>query len=235
MTLLQPSFRGRLRLFFAVIVVVPIIAIGVVLFRVIAADDTSRLDARLSAVRIGAANLYKESRADARRAAQSIAQDPALTRAIEDDDQEAAQTRVEALAREFGTSWLRIEVTDLEPLEAGTPETAIAAVALPLEDARRAAARADLALHDDGRGICGAGAPGARGAGARRPRREVLASTVPAATGARIDDEEGADLAIAEVDYRSTFFRAVEPDDSRLVGLALHADHRRRTRRCRSS
>ena len=40
MPLLQPSFRGRLRLFFAVIVIVPIIAVGFVLFRLIdTADD----------------------------------------------------------------------------------------------------------------------------------------------------------------------------------------------------
>ena len=45
MPLLHPSFRGRLRLFFAVIVIVPIIALGFVLFRLIDTADDSRADA----------------------------------------------------------------------------------------------------------------------------------------------------------------------------------------------
>ena len=49
MTLLQPSFRGRLRLFFAVIVIVPMIAVGVVLFQLLDAGDDSQ--ARLRARR----------------------------------------------------------------------------------------------------------------------------------------------------------------------------------------
>ena len=46
MTLLQPSFRSRLRLFFAVIVMIPMIAVVLVLFQLLDATDNSKQDAR---------------------------------------------------------------------------------------------------------------------------------------------------------------------------------------------
>ena len=169
MTLLQPSFRGRLRLFFAVIVVVPIIAIGVVLFRLIALDDTSRLDERLSAVRTAASNLYGESRNDARRVGERIARDEPLAQAIADEDEDAAQARVEQLARQYGTRWLDLDIDDLDRFRAGSP-LAIAAVALPLAGFQQPADRAAHALDDHRRGIRPPGSPGARRAGAHRSR-----------------------------------------------------------------
>ena len=62
MPLLQPSFRGRLRLFFAVIVIVPMIAVGVVLFQLLDAGDNFKLDSTLAQAQTGAQNLYKEAR-----------------------------------------------------------------------------------------------------------------------------------------------------------------------------
>ena len=43
-----PSFRSRLRLFFVVIVVVPMITMAVVLFQLIVASERSQTDARLA-------------------------------------------------------------------------------------------------------------------------------------------------------------------------------------------
>jgi len=57
MPLIQPSFRGRLRLFFAVIVIVPMIAVAVVLFQLLDASDASRLNSKLSEAQTGAALL----------------------------------------------------------------------------------------------------------------------------------------------------------------------------------
>ena len=47
MPLLQPSFRGRLRLFFALIVIVPMVAVGVVLFQLLDASGGFKLDSGL--------------------------------------------------------------------------------------------------------------------------------------------------------------------------------------------
>ena len=65
MPLLQPSFRGRLRLFFAVIVVVPMIAVGLVLFQLLDAGDNFKLDSTLVEAQKGAQNLYTEARGQA--------------------------------------------------------------------------------------------------------------------------------------------------------------------------
>ena len=72
MPLLQPSFRGRLRLFFAVIVIVPMIAVGVVLFQVLDATDAFKLDSRLTQASDVARNLYKQDRTDAMAALEAV-------------------------------------------------------------------------------------------------------------------------------------------------------------------
>ena len=219
MTLLQPSFRGRLRLFFAVIVVVPIIAIGVVLFRVIAADDTSRLDARLSVAQAGARNLYTQSRNEGRRVAGQIAKDPALSQAIIDDEDVDLQRRVEELAREYQTSWLELEANERE-FPAGTPQVAITAVALPLEDtggrprgqitvsmttAQAYAENVKRVLEVQTRVDKGG---------------KVLASTLASAATVRMPATKGSDLQIGDQEYRTTLFRATEPDGG-LVTVSL--------------
>ena len=74
MTLLQPSFRGRLRLFFAVIVVIPMVAVVIVLFQLL--DATDSVEARRVAVdrrRRTATNLYETKREDAMVAARAVA------------------------------------------------------------------------------------------------------------------------------------------------------------------
>ena len=72
MPLLHPSFRGRLRLFFAVIVIVPIIAVGFVLFRLIDTADDSRADSGLNTAQRVARNLYVDHRRAAAPAIDAI-------------------------------------------------------------------------------------------------------------------------------------------------------------------
>ena len=237
MTLLQPSFRGRLRLFFAVIVVVPIIAIGVVLFRVIAADDTSRLDARLSAVRIGAANLYKESRDDARRVGAVDRAGPGARAG--DRGRRRRSSRRRAWRRWRGSSGRAgcgSRSTTSNRSEAGTPETAIAAVALPLEDSGGQPRGQIIAVDDDGRGVRASSVHRVLAVQARVDRDgTVLASTMPAATGARMRRRGG----LGPHDRRSRLPLDVLPRRaSRTTAASRSGCSRRsstRTRRCRSS
>src|SRR5918996_2090441 len=70
--LLTPSFRSRLRLFFVVIVIVPMIAVAVVLWWLIVRSETSQTDARLSEARHVAAQTYTRLDDRAGRAAQRI-------------------------------------------------------------------------------------------------------------------------------------------------------------------
>src|SRR6187401_608785 len=91
MTLLQPSFRGRLRLFFAVIVVVPMAAVAIVLFQLLDAGDNFKLDSTLVEAQKGAQNLYTEGRERAAAAAAPIKEDVELASAIKNDDEDAVQ------------------------------------------------------------------------------------------------------------------------------------------------
>ena len=219
MTLLQPSFRGRLRLFFAVIVVVPIIAIGVVLFRVIAADDTSRLDARLSVAQAGARNLYTQSRNEGRRVAGQIAKDPRLSQAIIDEEDADLQRRVEELAREYETTWLELEANGRE-FPAGTPQVAITAVALPLEDTG-GKPRGQITVSTTTAQAYAENVKDVLEVQARVDKDgKVLASTLASAAAVRMPATKGSDLKIGDQDYRTTLFRATEPDGG-LVTVSL--------------
>ena len=54
------SFRGRLRLFFALIVVVPLIALGVLLFARAEGTQTGKADARIATGLRAAMGVYAE-------------------------------------------------------------------------------------------------------------------------------------------------------------------------------
>ena len=73
----QPTFRGRLRLFFAVIVIVPMIAVAGVLWHLLGESDSSRQDSRLGEAQTGAGGLYLEARRQAAAAAQAAERDVA--------------------------------------------------------------------------------------------------------------------------------------------------------------
>jgi diguanylate cyclase (GGDEF)-like protein len=67
------SFRTRLTSFFVVIVVLPMIAVGVLVFRLISDSEQGKADARASGLATAAANLYSEQSASARNDARTIA------------------------------------------------------------------------------------------------------------------------------------------------------------------
>src|SRR5687768_12598066 len=82
--LFTPSFRNRLRLFFVVIVIIPMIAVAFVLFRLVSASEQSQTDAQLSEAQRVALNLYRMSASRANGAGQDIVDDVALRQAIAD-------------------------------------------------------------------------------------------------------------------------------------------------------
>jgi diguanylate cyclase (GGDEF)-like protein len=95
------SFRNRLTLFFVLIVVVPMVAVALVLFDLIANNEQGKADARVAANSRTAIHLYEEDRADANRAAAAIARDMELAQALRNNDSSALQQRAKALlARE---------------------------------------------------------------------------------------------------------------------------------------
>jgi len=114
-----PSFRSRLRLFFVVIVVVPMIMMAVVLFQLIVRSERSQTDARLSEAQTVSQELHREAQGEADRVAERIGRDQALADALEMDDPNALQRRLDELARRSGAQYVELRLNSLGPFEAG--------------------------------------------------------------------------------------------------------------------
>src|SRR3954469_13840709 len=110
MPLLQPSFRGRLRLFFAVIVVVPMIAVAIVLFQLLGANDTGKVNSRLAEAQVAATGLFNEERDDARAAVRQAENDVDLATAINDKKAADVRSQLQKLADDAGIERIRLEV-----------------------------------------------------------------------------------------------------------------------------
>src|SRR5947208_4244611 len=91
------SFRSRLTLFFVAIVVVPMISVGVLVFVLIADNETGKTDARVAEAQAAARGVYREAVNDAGAALRRAAADPALTDALRAGDAGAARARAAAL------------------------------------------------------------------------------------------------------------------------------------------
>ncbi|MBA3261547.1 MAG: diguanylate cyclase [Thermoleophilaceae bacterium] len=76
------NFRARLRLFFVLLVIVPMIALAIVLFTLTARSETGKADAGISAGTRTAFSIYEESAAAAGPALHKVASDPQLTAAL---------------------------------------------------------------------------------------------------------------------------------------------------------
>ena len=75
------SFRFRLRLFFVVIVLVPMLAVALVLFSVVSGSEDGKSDARLGQGQRTATGLFQALQRRAQSAAEAIGTDPALAAA----------------------------------------------------------------------------------------------------------------------------------------------------------
>ena len=93
-----PSFRSRLRLFFVVIVVLPMITIAVVLFQLIVTKERSQTDARLAESQTVSQEILRELEADAGAVATRIGGDQKLADAMQaPDERRAIQRRLDQL------------------------------------------------------------------------------------------------------------------------------------------
>ena len=97
--LFTPSFRNRLRLFFVIIVVVPMMAVALVLFQIVTRSEETQTDAQLSEAQRVASNLYRASASRANAAGQEIVDDDGLREAIADGDPARIEARLDEAAR----------------------------------------------------------------------------------------------------------------------------------------
>jgi len=113
--LLTPSFRARLRLFFVVIVVVPMITMAVVLYQLIVASESSQTDARLSESQTVALKVYEDEQKEAGTLAERIGEDQQLADALDADDRRAVQQRLDTLVLRGGARVAANLWPDLRP------------------------------------------------------------------------------------------------------------------------
>src|SRR5437588_11622859 len=95
------SFRSRLTLFFLAIVVVPMISVGVLVFVLIADNETGKADARLSEAQAVARSVYRQAVGDASAALRRVGADAQLTAALRRGDAGAARARAATLIQTF--------------------------------------------------------------------------------------------------------------------------------------
>ncbi len=112
------SFRTRLTSFFVLIVVIPMVAFGFLVFRLISDSQQGKADARASGLAGAAASLYQNASAGGAADARSIARSLAKTRGSL-----AAATR--SLASQAGLARVRVQVGSRTVADIGT-KTAIA-------------------------------------------------------------------------------------------------------------
>jgi diguanylate cyclase (GGDEF)-like protein len=93
------SFRTRLTSFFLLIVIVPMVAIGVLGFRLISDSEKGKADARAGGLASAAASVYQSASAQARTDAAAVARDPALQSAAKRRARLAALASSAGLAR----------------------------------------------------------------------------------------------------------------------------------------
>ncbi|HEY6891446.1 MAG TPA: diguanylate cyclase [Solirubrobacter sp.] len=208
--MLHPSFRGRLRLFFAVIVVVPMIAVGVALFFLLDAGDNSKFNSSLGTSQTVAQHLFQEARSRAMTASEKLQTNVELATAVQGGDRTAIQRRLEEQRMSLGADWIKLELTGREPIQVGTP-LAIAASQAVLQDAQqRRIGRITLSVTtaqeyaDEVRSLTEVGCRVDRG-------DVVLASSSRVAATARLPDGQGDDVRLSGRKFRVTSFTVPEP------------------------
>ncbi|HEX6115935.1 MAG TPA: diguanylate cyclase [Solirubrobacterales bacterium] len=127
------SFRRRLTLFFVVIVVVPMVALGASVVQLAGSAEIGKADAGLSAALDTALGVYDQDQADAEDAGRRAAADPELAAALRDGDRAEVEA---AVSRQLGGGGLvALSVLDSSGKETASAgdRTAVAAVELGLE------------------------------------------------------------------------------------------------------
>jgi diguanylate cyclase (GGDEF)-like protein len=215
------SFRGRLRLFFAIIVIVPMIAVALVLFALSESSETGKADAAIAAGLRSALALYGESGERAEPVLRQVARDPRIRAEL---DQGVSKPTSDRLAQVLRAHPEAVEITLAELGGPGRRAQAIATRGGP-GDASRGIAAKSAPLRRDGRpvGRLSVSVTSARGFVLRLERllgletsvaigRDVVASTVPGVAPAELGDAETSrEVEFRGQDYRGRAARIREP------------------------
>jgi len=103
------SFRGRLTLFFLLIVVLPMIAVAVLVMQIVTESTNGKADARLAEGLDSGLTVYRDDAAAASRAAKQVATEPSVSAAISAGSGPAAAAVAEGLVGEHGIRAVELE------------------------------------------------------------------------------------------------------------------------------
>lgn len=102
------SFRGKLGIFFFLVVVVPIVSVAFVLFRLVDDNETGKADARLASNQAVAVNLTRELRVEADAIAEQVIDDERVAAALRSGDTGALAVRLRALRTSTGATRIAV-------------------------------------------------------------------------------------------------------------------------------
>jgi diguanylate cyclase (GGDEF)-like protein len=194
------SFRNRLTLFFVLIVVVPMIAVAVVLFRLIADNETGKSDARVGAQAEAAIALYDEELARGRSAAREIARDVPFATAVRRGDVEALHARASDLLRQTNAERIVIaRGANRAVVDVGNASATFPAKVTLLDENRRNFGRLEVSAVTPAQYAREIKRVTGLDAMLMREGGDVLASTLRGAGDANIPDQPGS----VEIDGRS--------------------------------
>jgi diguanylate cyclase (GGDEF)-like protein len=117
------SFRNRLTLFFVVIVIVPMIAVALVLFRLISDNETGKADAGVAAASRAATGIYKLDATSTRTrgAVAAVGNDRRLDAALARRDVAAATRRARELLTSYSLKRLAVFSGQSAVIDVGDP------------------------------------------------------------------------------------------------------------------
>jgi diguanylate cyclase (GGDEF)-like protein len=218
MGLRQLSFRARLRLFFIVIVIFPMITMAIVLYQLIVASETSQTDARLSESQTVALGIYQEEQDRAGQVAQDIGHDQQLADALASGQKKDVQDRLDTLAKRADVQYVELKVKDKGTFTSGSVP-AVAAANRRLQDQDKQPTGeitvASISPQDFAQRIAGVTASEVViDQGGRQ-----LATTKADAAGADLPRRGAAD--VSGVDYRVSSFNAGAVDGQIRVALLM--------------
>ncbi|WP_205696085.1 diguanylate cyclase [Conexibacter sp. SYSU D00693] len=98
------SFRSRLTLFFVLIVIVPMVSVAVVLFRLIADNETGKADARIAARQDAAIGLANDAQRRGNDAVEVVGTDVRLASAVRAGSATQVERRLRRLREDVGAS-----------------------------------------------------------------------------------------------------------------------------------
>ena len=114
------SFRSRLTSFFIGIVILPMVAVSVILFRLVSDSERSKSDARLGSAQTAASGLFEHDTRRAAQAGREIGASPRLAAAISAGDRSRIASELAQLTQEARAARVVLELDDGERQEVGS-------------------------------------------------------------------------------------------------------------------